>query len=280
MKRPWLLVLPSFILLVLVLLGPELHGVYISFFREKAFVGLRNYQNLLKEADFYFALWNSFLFTFLSVGLELVLGFGIALLLDKKTRGKRITRSLAIVPFIVTPVIGGFAWKMMLDTNYGILNYFLTFFGFPMGTIEWLSNPNLAMLAVIVADAWVNTPFVTLILLAGLQALPQSPYEAAKVDGASYWFTFKRITIPLLMPAILVAVIFRLVFAFREFTTIWVMTQGGPLNSTYVLAMYIYKNMFLFFKDNYSAAIGVIMLILTFLISVPLMVKMYAEIKS
>ena len=274
------MVLPSFILLVIVLLGPELHGVYISFFRDKEFVGLRNYQNLLKEADFYFTLWNSFLFTFLSVGLELVLGFGIALLLDRKTRGKRITRSLAIVPFIVTPVIGGFAWKMMLDTNYGILNYFLTFFGFPMGTIEWLSSPNLAMLAVIVADAWVNTPFVTLILLAGLQALPQSPYEAAKVDGASYWFTFKRITIPLLMPAILVAVIFRLVFAFREFTTIWVMTQGGPLNSTYVLAMYLYKNMFLFFKDNYSAAIGVIMLILTFLISVPLMVKMYAEIKS
>ena len=149
-----------------------------------------------------------------------------------------------------------------------------------MGTVEWLSSPELAMIAVVMAEVWVNTPFVILILLAGLQALPQAPYEAAKVDGASYWFTFRRITIPLLMPAILVAVIFRLVFAFREFTTIWVMTQGGPINMTYVLSMYIYKNMFLFFKDNFSSAIGVVMLILTFLISVPLMVRMYAEIKS
>jgi multiple sugar transport system permease protein len=280
MKKPWLLVLPSLILLVLVLLGPELHAIYLSFIKGDSFVGLRNYENIFKDKDFYFILWNTFVFTFSSVALQMFLGFGIALLLDKKTKGKRFTRSLAIVPFIVTPVVAGFAWKMMLDTNYGILNYFLTFLGFPMGTVEWLSSPALAMIAVVMAEVWVNTPFVILILLAGLQALPQAPYEAAKVDGASYWFTFRRITIPLLMPAILVALIFRLVFAFREFTTIWVMTQGGPINMTYVLSMYIYKNMFLFFKDNFSSAIGVVMLVLTFLISVPLMVRMYAEIKS
>jgi multiple sugar transport system permease protein len=243
-------------------------------------VGIRNYRILFEDDEFYKALFNTVVFTFFSVALEFVIGLGISLLLDKQTRGKRITRSLVIVPFVVTPVVGGFVWKMMLDANYGVLNYFLTFLGFPMGSVEWTSSPDLSMVSVVLAEVWINTPFVVLILLAGLQALPQAPFEAARVDGASSLFTFKKITVPLLMPAILVAIIFRLVLALREFTTIWIMTQGGPINSTYVLSMSIYKNMFLFFKDNSSAAFGVVILFLTFLVSAPLMVKMYAEIKE
>jgi len=280
MKRPWLLVFPALTLISLVLLAPELHAVYLSFFKKNSFAGFQNYLTLLKDNTFYDTLWNTLQFTFCSVAFELALGFSIALLLDKVTKWKRVTRSLVIVPFVVTPVVGAFAWKMMLDVNYGILNYFLTFLGFPMGSVEWTSSPRLAMVSVVLAEIWVNTPFVVLILLAGLQALPQAPYEAARVDGASSMFILRKITIPLLMPAILVAAIFRLVFAFREFTIIWVMTLGGPINSTYVMAMDIYKKMFLFFNDNYSATLGVGMLVITFLISLPLMIRMYAEIKT
>jgi multiple sugar transport system permease protein len=133
---------------------------------------------------------------------------------------------------------------------------------------------------VVLAEVWVYTPYVVLILLAGLQALPQAPFEAARVDGASRLFILRKITIPLLLPTILVAAIFRLVFSLREFAVIWVITRGGPINATYMLSMYIYKNLFLYFNDNYSAALGIALLFVTFLVSFPLMMKMYTGIKE
>ncbi len=267
------LVAPSLVLLAVVLLIPELHALALSFFEDGRFVGLRHYRSLLASLDTELAVINTLLFTIGSVVISVSLGFAIALLLDRGRRAQRFVRSLAIAPFVITPIVGAFAWKMLLDPNFGVVNYYLTYIGFPMGSLQWLSDPNLAMPTVILAYVWINTPFVTLIVLAGLQNLPRSPFEAAAVDGAGRWLTFRRVLLPLIAPTLSVAAIFQCVFALREFPVIWVMTQGGPLNATYVLSMDVYRTLFLYGRTGYSAAVGAVMLVMTFLLTLPLIIR-------
>ncbi|MBI3108378.1 MAG: sugar ABC transporter permease [Candidatus Rokubacteria bacterium] len=269
------LVAPALLLLAAVLLLPQAHALVLSFFEEGRFVGLKHYGAIFASTDRARPIVNTLVFTVASVAVSLLLGFGIAMLLHSRQHARRLVRSLAIAPFVIPPIVGAFAWKMMLDPNFGILNYFLTWVGVPMGRIEWLSDPTLAMATVVLADVWMNTPFVMLVILAGLQNLPRSPFEAAAIDGASAWLILRRVLLPLLAPSILVAVIFRTVFALREFATIWVMTQGGPVNATYVLSMDVYRNLFLYFREGMSAAVGLVMLLLTLVLTLPLMLKLY-----
>lgn len=265
------LIVPAMLLLGGVLLVPELHAIHLSFFDDGRFVGLKNYRAMLQSQETGLATMNTLVFTIASVVLSLVIGFAIAALLDSSKKGQRVTRSLAMAPFVIPPIVGAFAWKMMLDPNYGIINHYLTYAGIPMGALEWLSSPRLALPAVILTYVWTTTPFITLIILAGLQNLPKSPFEAAKVDGASHWMVFHRVLMPMLKPTLLIAAIFQCIFALREFAVIWVMTQGGPINSTYVLSMDVYRTLFLYGRDGYSAAVGVLILVLTFLLTLPLM---------
>lgn len=269
------LVAPALLLLAAVLLLPQAHALVLSFFEEGRFVGLKHYGAIFASTDRALPIVNTLVFTVASVAGSLLLGFGIAMLLHSRQHARRLVRSLAIAPFVIPPIVGAFAWKMMLDPNFGIINYFLTWVGVPMGRIEWLSDPTLAMATVVLADVWMNTPFVMLVILAGLQNLPRSPFEAAAIDGASAWLILRRVLLPLLAPSILVAVIFRTVFALREFATIWVMTQGGPVNATYVLSMDVYRNLFLYFREGMSAAVGLVMLLLTLVLTLPLMLKLY-----
>ncbi len=269
------LVAPALLLLAVMLLLPQAHALVLSLFEEGRFVGLKHYRALFAGADPVRPIGNTLAFTAASVSTSLILGFGIAVLLDRRRRAQRLVRSLAIAPFVIPPIVGAFSWKMMLDPNFGVLNYFLTFLGVPMGRIEWLSDPRLAMASVVLTDVWMNTPFVMLVVLAGLQALPRSPFEAAAIDGASGWLVLRRVLLPLLAPSLLVAAIFRTVFALREFATIWVMTQGGPVNATYVLSMDVYRPLFLYAREGYSAAVGFVMLVLTFTLTLPLMVRLY-----
>lgn len=269
------LVAPAFALLALVLLVPQVHALVLSLYDDGRFVGLRHYYALLGSGDRLRPVVNTLVFTVGSVTATLVLGFGIAVLLDRRTRAQRLVRSLAIAPFVIPPIVGAFGWKVMLDPNFGVLNYFLTFLGVPMGRIEWLSDARLAMGSVVLADVWMNTPFVTLVVLASLQNLPRTPFEAAAIDGASRWLVLRRILLPMLAPALLVAAIFRCIFALREFATIWVMTQGGPVDATYVLSMDVYRNLFLYARDGYSAAVGLALLALTLALTLPLMLRLY-----
>lgn len=269
------LVTPALALLAGVLLVPQLHALVLSFFDEDRFVGLEHYRALVLSASHVHTFANTLVFTAASVAGSLVLGFGIALLLDRRTGARRLVRSLAIAPFVIPPIIGAFAWKMMLDPNFGIVNYLLSLLGVPMGRVEWLSDPRLAMPSVVLADVWMNTPFVSLVLLAGLQNLPRSPFEAAAIDGAGRWLVFRRVLLPLLAPAILIAVIFRTVFALREFAVPWVMTQGGPVDATALLSMDVYRTLFLYSREGYSAAVGLVMLVMTVLLTLPFMLRLY-----
>jgi multiple sugar transport system permease protein len=269
------LVAPALFLLAAVLVLPQVHALGLSVTEEGRYVGLKHYRALFASTERVWPILNTLVFTVTSVVASLLLGFGIAMLLHGRQRGRRLIRSLAIAPFVIPPIVGAFSWKMMLDPNFGILNYFLTWLGVPMGRIEWLSDPALAMASVVLADVWMNTPFVMLVLLAGLQNLPRSPFEAAAIDGASGWMVLRRVLLPLLAPSLLVAALFRTVFALREFATIWIMTQGGPVNATYVLSMDVYRNLFLYFRDGYSAAVGLVMLLLTLALTLPLMLKLF-----
>lgn len=265
------LVAPCLILLAVVLLLPELHATYLSFFDDERFVGLRNYRDMAASPITHIATVNTLIFTLASVVISLAIGLAAALLLDGAKRGQRLVRSLAIAPWIIPPIVGAFAWKMMLDPNYGVVNYYLTYLGVPMGTLEWLSSPTLALPTVILCYVWISTPFITLIILAGLQGLPRSPFEAAAIDGASTFMIFRRLLLPMMMPTMLVAAIFQCIFALREFALIWVMTQGGPINSTYVLSMDVYRTLFIYGRDGYSAAVGILILALTFILTLPLL---------
>jgi multiple sugar transport system permease protein len=269
------LVAPIFLLLAALLLVPELHALALTVFDEGRFVGLKHYRVVLGGGGPVGALVNTLVFTTASVAGSVTLGFAFALLLDRRTRARRLVRSLALAPFVIPPIVGAFSWKMMLDPNFGILNYGLTLVGIPMGRVEWLSDPRLAMASVIIAEVWGDTPYVTLILLAGLQSLPRSPFEAAAMDGAGTWMVFRRVLVPLLAPALLVAAIFRTVFAVREFARIWVMTQGGPVNATNVLSMEVYRNLFMYGREGQSAVIGLIMLLIAFGLTLPLMARLY-----
>lgn len=265
------LVAPCISFLFGVLAIPEIYAVYVSFFDENRFVGLKHYVALARQSDTVTATGNTLLFALGSVTLSLAIGLAIALLLNRESWAQRSFRTLAIAPFVIPPIVGAFAWKMMLDPNYGIINYYLTYVGVPMGRFEWLSSPALALFTTVLCYVWTTTPFVTLILLAALQNLPKSPFEAAAIDGAGRMMIFTRVLLPMLSPAITIAALFQIIFALREFAIPWVLTQGGPLNATYVLSMDVYRTLFMYGRDGLSAAIGVLILVLTFLLSVPLL---------
>src|SRR5437773_8019231 len=169
---------------------------------------------------------------------------------------------------ILPPVVAGVTWRLIYNPNFGVLNGILRLFGLDTRRWTWLADPSLALPAVILVDVWEWTPFVFLILLAGLQAIPQEPYEAARIDGANAWQTFLHITLPLLIPAILVALLLRTMDLLRIFDQIFILTQGGPGFSTETVSLYIYRTAFRFFDFGYAAAMSFVLLLLTNIVSV------------
>jgi multiple sugar transport system permease protein len=261
--------LPVYALLAGVLVWPMAYVFYLSFYSfhlltgQMSFVALHNYAAVVKDATFLSAIRNTCLYTSASVTLELLLGVGMALLLHRPGRFMAIVRGAVIAPWALSPVVAGLVWRMLFHSNYGILNYLLSLLGVPMGQLQWLSTPGLAMVAVITTEVWQNAPFVYVIVYAGLQSLPAEPEEAAAVDGASPWQIFRFITLPQLVPAIGVAGSFRTILALREFTIPWTVTGGGPANATLMLSIYLYRQMLQFFELGRAAAVGWIMLLLT-----------------
>lgn len=265
-------VLPGLLLLVLVLGFPAVSSISYSFKAEntpETSYTLANYLNLLKDPGFKTICWNTTLFVFFSVASHIILGLAVALVLNTNLPLKPLFRIIALLPWVVPDVIVGIIWKWMFNPLYGALNDVLLRFRLIHMPIEWLSHPHLALFSVILVNLWRGFPFVMLILLAGLQAIPRYLYEAAAIDGASIWQEFLHITIPGLRKMFVVALALDIVWEVRRFGLIQAMTRGGPGILTEVLSTYTYKQYFQFFRFEYASAISVIMTIALLLVSLP-----------
>jgi multiple sugar transport system permease protein len=259
--------LPAVVLMVGLVIFPTIFAFLISLTRwnlteseVRIFVGLSNYANLMREVRFWEALGRTGVFTLVSTGMTLVLGMGLALLLNRPLPAKNVFRTLLIVPMVVTPVVVGLTWRFMYNPELGMVNYLLSEFGFEK--VAFLGKTATSLGSVIVTDIWQYTPFALLILLAGLESLPKEPFEAAQLDGASDAETFWWITLPMMRGPLLVTVLFRIMFSFNTFDTIYVMTGGGPGRSSETLVMYAYRLGFEQWHMGESAAVALIMLVL------------------
>jgi multiple sugar transport system permease protein len=230
------------------------------------FVGLANYRQLLDEERFWNSAWVQVRLSFWTVALQMVLGLGLALLLNARLRGLELMRSAFIVPMVLPPVVVALIWKILFTPDVSFLHWLLGLVGLPQPA--WLADPTLALWAIIIADVWEWFPFVMLMLLAALQMLPDDLLEAARIDGASRPRLFWHIMLPLLRPALLVAVLFRLIDSVKAFPHIFIMTGGGPGVATEVTNFYAYLQGFSYTYLGFSSAIIVVMLVTTFVMSV------------
>jgi multiple sugar transport system permease protein len=251
-------VLPAVVALSLVTVYPVLSVLYLSLHRKlllfdiTEFTGLGNYRFLLSDDRFWNAFGNTVYFTVVSVSLELLLGLGIALLLNRTFRLKGVATALVLVPWAVPTVVSAKMWEWMYNSDFGILNHLLGI------KINWLGSPIWAMNAAVVMDVWKTTPFVAILLLAGLKMIPADLFQAARIDGAGEWSIFRRITLPLLLPVILIVLIFRTMDAFRVFDAVYVLTGGGPANTTETLSIYAYKVLFQTLQFGYGSTLAVV----------------------
>lgn len=261
-------ILPALLLLAAVTVYPLIQVINLSFQRRllifdiAEFVGFQNYIFLLGDERFWGALKNTTYFTALSVVCELALGLAFALLLNRAFFGKGVARAFILVPWAIPTVVSAKMWEWMYNTDFGIFNYLL-------GTkINWLGDPQWALNAAIFMDVWKTTPFVAIILLAGLQVIPRDLYSAARVDGAGSVRLFWNITLPLLKPVIFIVVIFRCLDAFRIFDAVYVLTGGGPANTTETLSIYTYKVLFQTLQFGYGSTLAVAVFLCVGLITV------------
>jgi multiple sugar transport system permease protein len=270
--EPAVYIAPAFIVLIIILVYPLGYALWLSvhqwlmrsFKQGVPFIGLDNYIQLFSNPDFLNSIKTTFTFVFLAVGIEFILGIGLALLLNQELKGRGLFRSMILLPMMCTNVVIGLMWRLLLNYQYGLINYYLGQLGF--GPIEWLSSPKVAMVSVIMVDVWNTTSFVALMLLAGLQSLPDEPFEAAKIDGASGVQTFYFLTLPLLKPVILVALLWRFIDTFRIFDVIYLLTAGGPARVTETVSIYIYRYGFQSFNLGIAAASSFIMLLIMLII--------------
>jgi multiple sugar transport system permease protein len=265
---------PALLFLLAVSIIPLLYSLVVSLLRfnlmnldRTGFVGLRNFQLILSSPDFWNSLRVTIQFVVIAVGLELILGLGLALVLSRNVPGIAVFRSLILVPLALAPVVVGLLWRFMLNTESGVLNWIISLFGF--SRTDFLSNTTIAMPVIALVDVWQWTPFMFLIMLAAIQALPNEPFEAAAIDGASTWQSIVHIALPMLRYPILVAVLLRTIDAFRVYDLIFMMTRGGPINATDTLSWSVYNVGFRTFNMGYAAALSwIILIIVTVIVTV------------
>lgn len=268
----WLLVLPALGTILLIALFPLLWTVWESFhvhdlrmpWRGRPFVWLTNYTEALTDTRFWQAMGHTAVFTASSVMLELVLGLVLALVLHHSYRGRGFVRAAVLVPWAMPTVVAALMWRLMFESPVGIVNAVLTDLGLMGEPFVWFTHSLAAWVPVILADVWKTTPFVALLLLAGLQNIDPVLYEAARIDGASPWQQFLHVTLPLLRPALLVALIFRTLDAFRVFDLIYVLTGGGPGTATEPIALYTFGTLFHSLRFGFGSALSVLIFLVTF----------------
>ena len=265
---------PTLILLILINIFPLFYSIYLSFTNYSVignklpvWIGLQNYQNLLSNEQVwsYFAVTGRYALA--SVLLQTVLGFGLAMLIREKFKGSGIITTLILIPMMLSPVVVGLFFKLMFNPGYGIFNYLISWLGVPL-TTDWLAKTDLALWAIVIVDVWMWTPFVMLLVLSGLSAIPDYLYEAAAIDRASSWFQFWRITLPQVAPLVLIAVLFRSIEAFKSFDLAMGLTGGGPEATTRLISIDIYTRAFVGqFKTGQASALAVIVLVVIIAVS-------------
>jgi multiple sugar transport system permease protein len=267
---PLLLVAPTVSVLVALSIYPLIYAVKVSLQAEGSAGArwtLRNFSRLWADEFFLAALAHTLSYAAIALTIEFLLGLSLAVLLNREMRGRSLFRAALLVPMMLPPVVVGVVWRLMLNPNFGAVNGTLQGLGFSTGQLTWTANPALAFFSIVMVDVWQWTPFMFLILLAGLQAIPEEPYEAALIDGSTPWQTFRHVTLPLLKPAILIALLLRTMDLLRVFDQIFILTEGGPGSATETISLYIYRTAFRFGDFGYAAAMSFILLIVTNAIS-------------
>lgn len=273
-RLAWWLITPSLVVILGIVIYPLLQSLFMSLhdwnltMPEHPFVGLRNYWVVLTTASFWRSIGRTLYFTIVSTGLEVVLGLGIALLLNRSFRGRGALRALVLLPWALPTVVNGIMWRWIDNPDYGALNALLTQTGLLHAYQNWLGSPMSALNMVILADVWKMTPLAALLLLAGLQTIPRELYESAAIDGAGSWRQFTRITLPLLRTSILIVLVARTIEAFKVFDIIYIMTRGGPGDGTMTIAYYAYTQAFSSLLFGKGAAISYLIALFIMLLSI------------
>lgn len=267
-RRAAMLTLPSWSMLLALFAVPIVVGVYLSTRSDKigAFVpgtgvGLDNYRRDVFDQTFVTALVTTLIITFIGLAIQLPVGIGLAVVLHRNLRGTRLFRTALLLPMLLTPVAVGLMWRFMLDADIGVVNWLLEQVG--LSRIGWLGEKWAARVAIALVDSWQSIPFVMLMTLAALSALPEGPHEAARVDGASNWRVFRHVTLPMLRPVLFVTLMIRLVDSLKLFDIIFILTRGAPGNATETLGLLTYNTGFNFLQTGRAAALGVATAVVT-----------------
>ncbi len=279
-RKYWLFSLPAVILILAVIVFPWLFTLYMSTQEWKIgggpeFVGLGNYRDLFRDTRFIESMGHTLYFTVLAVVLPVIFGTAAALVFHREFPWRGLLRTVFVMPMMATPVAVALVWTMMFHPQLGVLNYLLSLVG--IGPQNWVYDPGTVIPTLILVEVWHWTPLVMLIVLGGLAGLPKEPYESALIDGANAWHMFRHITLPLVWPFIMVAIVIRTIDALKAFDTIFVITQGGPGTASETLNIYLYLQAFQFYKIGYASAIVVIFFVIIILLSLLLL---YARQKS
>jgi multiple sugar transport system permease protein len=266
--RVALLTVPSWVMLIAMFAIPICVGVYLSFRSDKIgsfvpgeFVGLDNYRRDVFNGAFGEALVTTIILTVIGLAIQLPIGIGLALLLHRNLTGTRVFRTVLLLPMLLTPVAVGLMWRFMLDTDLGVINWLLDTVG--LSRIDWLGEKWAARVAIALVDSWQSIPFVMLMTLAALSALPEGPLEAARVDGASTWRVFRFVTLPMLRPVLYITLMIRVVDSLKLFDILFILTRGGPGTATQTVGLLTYNTGFNFLETGRAAALGVATAIIT-----------------
>ncbi len=264
----YLMVLPAVLVILLIGLFPVIYTALISvqnltmMAEDTSFHGLLHYATLISDARFWMALRNTLIFTAIALPVELLLGLALAYLFLERMPGKQIFVALLVMPVVISPIIAGATWRLLFDNRYGPINQILGWFAGEPVTILWVVNPNFVYPAILIAEIWQWTPFMFLLLLAALSNLDRSQLEAAELDGAGFWRTFRQIVLPAIWPVLAIAVLIRGLDLFRLFDVVWALTRGGPGTRTETISIYAYVKGFQQFETSYTAAMAFVIIVL------------------
>ncbi len=270
-------IMPTMILLVVMNIFPLLWSLILSFSKYSAidtqspdFVGTKNYVKIFSDPKIWKYFTTTAYFVVMAVAAQFVIGFGLALLLNREFKGKGTITTLMLIPMMLSPVVVGLFWRFILDPSWGLMNYLLSLLpgiSSRASNLIWLTRPKMALFSLVIIDTWMWSPFMMLLSLAGLSAIPKYLYEAADIDRASTWFKFRHITFPLVAPLLLIALLFRTMDAFKLFDLVYIVTEGGPGTATETVSMNLYRQAFRNWNTGESCALAYILLIIIIALS-------------
>jgi len=272
---PYFFISPAIILLIILTFIPFLEAIRMSFtacnlFRpgsENRYVGLDNYITMLQNPDFYRVLLNTIVFTIFSITISLLISLVAALALNEKIRGVNVFKTIVLLPWVIPPVAAALIWQQLFDSNFGVINYLLTVTGLSTKYEAFLANPQLVLYSLAIIAVWKYSPFLIVGLLAGLQAIPEHLYEAAKVDGAGRWQRFLNVTLPGIKPILFILLMLQIIWRFNHFDIVWILTGGGPGVSSHLVSTYAYEYAFRFYDFARGSTVAVISLVLILILT-------------